>query len=143
MIRAPFYFAYTFIILRDNSYSDIESLIPLLIQLMSNEATFIGASDVLQEIMTNSSFTYGINIKTLTVPVLNYLEVRGASIVQRMLETGDIGEIEHSLCKLLVALGEHASGYVASHIQTSRVKNFMHLLLAFTGLPGYYGRDEE
>ena len=105
MIRAPFYFAYTFIILRDNSYSDIESLIPLLIQLMSNEATFIGASDVLQEIMTNSSFTYGINIKTLTVPVLDYLEVRGASIVQRMLETGDIGEIEHSLCKLLVALG--------------------------------------
>lgn len=124
-------------------HSDIEALIPLLMQLMSNESTFVGASDVLQEIMTNSSFTYGVNIKSLTVPILNYLEVGGAAIVQRMLEVGEVGEIEHSLCKLLVAVGEHSSGYIASHIQTQRVKTFMRLLLSFSAMPGYYGVDEE
>lgn len=108
---------------------------------MLDESTFIGASDVLQEILTNSSYSSGR--KTLTNSILTYLESGGSAIVQQMLETGIIGEIEHSLCKLLVALGEHASDYIASHIQTSGVKTFMRLLLAFTSLPGYYGVDEE
>lgn len=78
---------------------------------------------------------------------------------------GFVSEISHSLCKLLVALGDHSAMYFAKNIASpSQVKqpppcpfplpspfppvshlvqNFLRLLLAYTALPGYYGVDEE
>ena len=74
-------------------------------------------------------------------------------------------EVSHSLCKLLVALGDHSAMYFAKNIAAPAqlkepppcpfplsaplpvvshlVQNFLRLLLAYTALPGYYGVDEE
>jgi hypothetical protein len=59
------------------------------------------------------------------------------------------------LCKLLVAIGDHSTQYLANNLavpspvaQTPKTKaelvqTFIKLLLAYTALPGYYGVDEE
>lgn len=57
----------------------------MLIQLLSNESTFVGASDVLQEIMSSSILSDGAGSKTLTEPLLAYLGQGGAAIVQQTL----------------------------------------------------------
>jgi hypothetical protein len=65
----------------------------------------------------------------------------------------------HSLCKLLGALGDHSTAYLAAHIAcgapvptapgappTMRgrlVQCLLQLLLVYTGVPGYYGVDED
>lgn len=54
-----------------------------------------------------------------------------------------VDEISHSLCKLLVALGEHSINHFAAHIAQPAVQGFLKLLLAYTALPGWYGADEE
>ncbi|KAH8115086.1 ARM repeat-containing protein [Phellopilus nigrolimitatus] len=123
--------------------NDLTSLIPILIQLLSNELTFVGASEVLQEILSSSSLADGAGTKTLTEPLFVFLESGGAVIVQQTLSTGEVDEVSHSLCKLLVALGEHSINYVAMHLSTPRVQTFVHLLFAYTALPGYFGVDEE
>lgn len=51
--------------------------------------------------------------------------------------------MSRSLCKLLVALGEHSINYVASHLSTPRVQTFVRIVFSYTALPGYYGVDEE
>ena len=63
--------------------------------------------------------------------------------------------ISHSLCKLLVSLGDHSTQYLAANLATAAsvanssktkadlVQNFLKLLLAYTSMPGYYGSDEE
>lgn len=65
--------------------SDLTSLIPMLILLLSNESTFVGASDVLQEIMASSVLSDGAGTKTLTEPLLAYLSQGGAAIVEQTL----------------------------------------------------------
>ncbi|KAI5120002.1 hypothetical protein M0805_008463 [Coniferiporia weirii] len=123
--------------------NDLTSLIPTLIRLLSNESTFIGASDVLQEILISSPLADGAGTKTLTEPLLTFLETGGAAIVQQMLVSGVVDEISHSLCKLLVALGEHSVNYVTIHLSSPHVQTFVRLLFAYTALPGYFGTDEE
>ncbi|KAG2354786.1 ARM repeat-containing protein [Suillus spraguei] len=138
-------------ILRAN---DITPIIPLLITIMTpapdsgfNESTFSAASDVLQEIMTRSSLAGGAGTGTLTEPLLAWLDGYG--------DPGSVDGVSHSLCKLLVALGDHSTMYFASNITSLKpipgtpyrrayfVQKFLHLLLKYTGLPGYYGVDEE
>jgi hypothetical protein len=64
--------------------SEITGIVPILIQLLSNELTFIGASDVLQEILTTSPLSDGSGTKTLTEPLFTFLEGAGSTIVQNM-----------------------------------------------------------
>lgn len=52
-------------------------------------------------------------------------------------------EIAHSLCKLLVALGEHSINHIALHLASPGVQTFIRLMFSYTALPGYYGVDEE
>jgi hypothetical protein len=56
---------------------------------------------------------------------------------------GEVDEISHSLCKLLVALGDHSINYIALHLASPRVQTFIRLLFYYTALPGFYGVDEE
>lgn len=68
---------------------------------------------------------------------------------------GFVDGTSHSLCKLLVAVGDHSTQYLAANLavnasvkNTSKTKadlvqNFLKLLLAYTSMPGYYGSDEE
>lgn len=86
-----------------------------------------------------------------------WLDRAGNQIVETMLATEYVSSIAHSLCKLLVALGDHSTAYIASNISSSSpvstttpsttkghlTQNFLRLLLVFTGLPGYYGVDED
>ncbi|TFK33337.1 armadillo-type protein [Crucibulum laeve] len=141
--------------------NDLTPLIPMLIGLLdpiyaSNDGTvFIAASDALQEIMSKSSLSDGSGNKTLTEPLLLWLDAIGSPMVDNMLTTGDFNDTTHSLCKLIVALGDHSTAYLASNIASTNmvansgktksylVQTFMRLMLAFTGLPGYYGADEE
>ncbi|THH07205.1 hypothetical protein EW145_g3549 [Phellinidium pouzarii] len=123
--------------------NDLTSLVPILIQLLSSESTFVGASDVLQEILLASLLADGAGSKTLTEPLLAFLEAGGAAIVQQTLASGVVDEISHALCKLLVALGEHSINYVASHLSAPRVQTFVRLLFSYTALPGRFGTDEE
>ena len=83
----------------------------------------------------------------------------GNKIVENTLANDDISPISHSLCKLIVALGDHSTSYIAQNISSVMptsagpnappttkghlTQNFLRLLLAYTGLPGYYGVDEE
>ena len=68
---------------------------------------------------------------------------------------GEPSELSHSLCKLIVTLGDHSNTYFATnissqqpvagspHIRSQLVQSFLRLLLGYTGLPGYFGVDEE
>lgn len=114
--------------------------------------------------MSKSALSDGSGSKTLTEPLLLWLDSIGSKIVETTLSTGAVDEVSHSLCKLLVALGDHSTSYIAANIASPALSSstaigtmahapnktrghltqtFLRLLLAYTGLPGYYGVDEE
>jgi hypothetical protein len=139
--------------------SDITPLIPILITLLgpSTDDAFMGASYALQEIMTKSALSDGAGTRTLTEPLLLWLDQWGTVIAQQP----PSDPVPHSLCKLLVALGDHSTSYFAEHLSSNvavsipqgsgsppktrghLTQMFLKLLLLFTGLQGYYGEDEE
>ncbi|KAG1801124.1 uncharacterized protein BJ212DRAFT_1384850, partial [Suillus subaureus] len=96
-----------------------------------DESTFSAASDVLQEIMTRSSLAGGAGTGTLTEPLLIWLDGYGDRGEPRWLHiftrydcslvirypAGSIDGASHSLCKLLVALGDHSIMYFASNLK--------------------------
>jgi len=109
--------------------------------------------------MTKSPLSDGSGSKTLTEPLMIWLDTTGNRIMEATLANDEVTPISHSLCKLLVALGDHSTSYIATNISSSLpvstgpntppttkghlTQNFLRLLLAYTGLPGYYGVDEE
>lgn len=66
------------------------AFIPILIGLLSSEATFIGASDVLQEILTKTFLSDGSGTKTVTEPLLLYFNGQGSAILQQALACGSM-----------------------------------------------------
>jgi hypothetical protein len=164
---------------------DITPLIPPLISLLdrfsTDPDTFIAASDALQELMSKSALSDGSGSRILTEPLLLWLDASGGRIVEATLHSGTVDEVPHSLCKLLVGLGDHSTSYIAANIASSTPissisiptpiasmstpipihlppsnththpqktkgevsQTFLRLLLAYTGLPGYFGVDEE
>ena len=131
------------------------------------EDVSVAASDTLQEIMTKSALSDGSGSRILTEPLLVWLDSRGSQIVNNSLQSGEVDEVSQSLCKLITALGDHSTSYIAAHmaspasisllpsagaalIHESQNKTkgqlsqgFLKLLLAYTGFPGYYGADED
>ena len=94
------------------------------------------------------------------------LRLRGSQTHPPCLRPGGfVDDVSRSLCKLLVALGDHSAMYFAKNIAAPAqvaqpppcpfplpsplpavshlVQNFLRLLLAYTALPGYYGVDED
>ncbi|PCH43249.1 ARM repeat-containing protein [Wolfiporia cocos MD-104 SS10] len=150
--------------------NDLTPLIPPLIALLNpgadgefDESTFSPASDALQEVMAKSALSDGAGTKTLTEPLLLWFEQYGGAIVNHTLNVGFADGVSHSFCKLLVALGDHSTLYLATNIASSTqpapvpplpeasqlpsksqlVQTFLRLLLSYTALPGVYGVDEE
>ncbi|EPT00042.1 hypothetical protein FOMPIDRAFT_1163505 [Fomitopsis schrenkii] len=157
--------------------NDLTPLIPLLIALLSptsmsplefDEAAFVGASETLQELTSNSALADGSANRTLTEPLLIWCHAYGGRIVEETLKSGMVDSVSHSFCKLLAALGDHSTLYIAANIASTLpptpfpeppppvtfpapslpdkaqlVQNFLRLLLAYAALPGYYGVDEE
>ncbi|THV01907.1 ARM repeat-containing protein [Dendrothele bispora CBS 962.96] len=150
--------------------SDITPLIPLLITLLNPDAdtVFVASSESLQEITTKSALSDGSGSKTLTEPLLFWLDTIGHRIVENAVQSGITDEVAVSLCKLLSALGDHSISYLAANMASSApvtllpsatagipqnmldnktkgqlTQTFLRLLLRFTGFPGYYGVDEE
>ncbi|KAL6303348.1 ARM repeat-containing protein [Sparassis latifolia] len=147
-------------------------LIPLLISLLDpistapidfDETTFISSSDTIQEVMTQSAYS-AAGSRTLTEPLLLWLDRYGSLIVEDTLHSGFADEVSHSFCKLLAAIGEHSTMYLASKItspappeptpsslplpsplptRSHLVQKYLKLMLDYTALPGYYGADEE
>ncbi|KAI0714221.1 ARM repeat-containing protein [Cerioporus squamosus] len=149
--------------------------VPLLLTLMLpqsespstefDEQSFIPASDTLQELLTKSALSDGAGTKTVTEPLLLWFDRYGDAIIRPTVSEGFVNEISHSLCKLLVALGDHSAMYFAKNIAAPAqlqvpppcpfplptplpvishlVQNYLRLLLAYTALPGFYGVDEE
>ncbi|CUA76173.1 Myb-binding protein 1A [Homo sapiens] [Rhizoctonia solani] len=126
---------------------NITPLIPLLIDLLSpnsDDENFVAASDVLQEILTKSSLSEGgAGVRTLTLPLLEWVSRVAVGVMQQAVATEDSGPISHSVCKLITALGEHSTQYLAAHLNDSNVQEFMKVALGYTGFPGWYGVDEE
>ncbi|PPQ95113.1 hypothetical protein CVT25_011656 [Psilocybe cyanescens] len=138
-------------------------LIPLLISLLDpkfpDNSIFIAASDVLQEVTTKSPLSDGSGTKTLTEPLMIWMDTVGNRIMEATLTDEEIQPVSHSLCKLVVALGDHSTSYIATNIASSHpvptgsgsspttkghlTQSFLRLLLAYTGLPGHYGVDED
>ncbi|KAI0937932.1 hypothetical protein AcW1_002387 [Taiwanofungus camphoratus] len=156
------------------SADNLTLLIPHLIMLLDplpassstpefDEPSFTLASDTLQELMTSSPLSDGAGSKTLTEPLLLWLDHYGGGIVEATLNAGFVDDMSHSFCKLLIALGDHSTVYLAANIASPRqpassllpfpvsalptkshlVQNFLRLLLSYTALPGFYGADEE
>ncbi|KAG5635745.1 hypothetical protein H0H81_010228 [Sphagnurus paluster] len=144
--------------------SDITPLIPQLISLLDHDSeSFESASDALQEVMAKSALSDGSGSRTLTEPLMVWMDTHGSKIVESTLSSGVVDETSRSFCKLLVALGDHSTAYIANNIVSSTpvvpllpspivapsktrgqlTQTFLRLLLAYTGLPGYYGVDEE
>ncbi|KIJ41891.1 hypothetical protein M422DRAFT_68108 [Sphaerobolus stellatus SS14] len=117
--------------------------LPILISLLSFEPSFIPASDVLQEVMTSSSLSDGSGSKVLTEPLLDYFCRHGQAIYEQTIAHGFVDDTAHSFCKLLCALGDHSAMYFASHLSDPQVQAFVRLMLGFTGLPGWFGIDED
>lgn len=144
-------------------HSHITALIPPLISLLDpsipDDTIFVTASDTLQEMTAKSPLSDGSGSKTFTEPLLVWLDTVGNRIIETVLPNDAFSPIIHSLCKLMVALGDHSTAYIASNISSTMpvptglstppttkghlVQSFLRLLLVFTGLPGYYGVDEE
>ncbi|KAM6493497.1 Armadillo-type fold [Amanita muscaria] len=145
--------------------NDIIRLVPTLISLLDptreDDSIFLVSSEALQEIVSKSALSDGSGSKTLTEPLLIWADQVGNQIVQQSVVSGvEVSSISHSLCQLLVSLGDHSTSYLALNI-TSRVivteaggvganktrghlvQTYLKLLLAYTGFPGYYGVDEE
>lgn len=134
-------------------------LISLLDPNFPDDSIFIAASDSLQEVTTKSPLSDGSGSKTLTEPLMVWMDTVGNRIMESSLANDEIPPISHSLCKLLVALGDHSTSYIATHIASALpvstgpssppttkghlVQSYLRLLLAYTGLPGYYGVDED
>ena len=143
----------------DVFFSDLTSVVPTLISLLSHADLFVEVSDVLQDILTSSALAQGYGSKTLTEPVLRWVNTTGTAIAQRSLQClssappagcayrssvvrqNDTHSV--ALCGLLVALGEHSNLWFATQLDTQPVQNFINLVLVYTGFPGYYGIDEE
>ncbi|KAL0062877.1 hypothetical protein AAF712_010197 [Marasmius tenuissimus] len=149
--------------------SDLTPLFPNIISLLQTEVddVFVGASDTLQEVMTKSALSDGSGTRILTEPLLVWLDSRGSQVVNNSSQSGVVDEVSQSLCKLITALGDHSTSYIAAHmaspasvsllpsagaalIRESENKTkgqlsqgFLKLLLAYTGFPGYYGADED
>jgi hypothetical protein len=79
-----------------------------------------------------------------------------------MISAGSDPAVSHAFCKLLVAIGDHSDTYLATNLASSKpvavanlsemgmpvtraqvVQHFLKCVLTFTGLPGFYGVDEE
>ena len=142
-------------------------MIPILISFLDptpeDDTIFLASSEALQEIMSKSALSDGSGSKTLTEPLLLWFDEIGSHIVQHSVSVKDVSPISHSLCQLLVALGDHSTSYLAVNITSQTavtaapvaqpggmnkprghlVQTFLRLLLAYTGFPGYYGLDEE
>ncbi|KAF9073098.1 ARM repeat-containing protein [Rhodocollybia butyracea] len=150
--------------------SEFSSLIPVFITLLNPEVdtVFVAASDTLQEIMSKSALSDGSGTRILTEPLLLWLHIAGAAIVESAVQSGFTDEVSYSLCKLLTALGDHSASYIAANIASSAIatllpssipvsvppaelnktkgqlsQTFLRLLLAYTGFPGFYGADED
>ncbi|QRV85310.1 Myb protein 1A [Ceratobasidium sp. AG-Ba] len=125
----------------------ITPLIPLLIDLLSpsaDEDIFAAASDVLQEILTKSALSEGgAGLRTLTIPLLDWIERAGVGIMQEAVSSADSNTISHSVCKLVTALGEHSTAHIAASLTEPRVQALIKVALGYTGFPGWYGADED
>ncbi|KAG8982393.1 hypothetical protein FRB93_008149 [Tulasnella sp. JGI-2019a] len=122
---------------------ELTSLVPILNNLLRNRDTFIATCDVLEEIMTKSSISSGRGAKVLTEPLLAWIASEGAMILQESLATGAADEISHAFCKLILALGEHSSIYIADHMLDPNVQTLLRVILGYTGFPGWFGVDED
>ncbi|KAG9119599.1 hypothetical protein FRC07_005313 [Ceratobasidium sp. 392] len=126
---------------------NITPLIPLLIDLLSpsaDEDIFSAAADVLQEILTKSALSEGgAGLRTLTMPLLDWISQAGIGVMEQAVNAGDSGSISHSVCKLVTALGEHSTQHIAGHLTEPRIQAFIKVALGYTGFPGWYGADEE
>ncbi|KZV82789.1 ARM repeat-containing protein [Exidia glandulosa HHB12029] len=118
---------------------DLTPLLPLLIGLLSSPASFIPATEALDSVLTSSPLANGAGTKVLTEPLLVWLNANGPAI----LNSGDVDEVSHALCKLLVALGDHSVSYIAAHLSSPLVQGFLRLMLGYQNLPGYFGVDED
>ncbi|KAF8591613.1 ARM repeat-containing protein [Ramaria rubella] len=118
-------------------------LIPMLISLLSLETSFVSASDVLQEILTASSLSDGSGTRVLTEPLIEFMSTSGRAIYKQSISQGFVDEASHSLCKLLCALGDHSTMYFAATLPSQPTQTFLRLMMDYTGLPGWFGVDEE
>lgn len=152
--------------------SDLTDIIPILFSFLNNPTSeddpiFIAGSEALQEIMQHSVFSDGSGSKALTEPLLFWLQSTGARLIDGSVAASNPGSgVSHSICKLLAALGDHSSLYIANNlasqltVQPPRsdlqqpippspytkgqlVQTLLQYILVYTGLPGYYGLDEE
>ncbi|KAI0033743.1 armadillo-type protein [Vararia minispora EC-137] len=147
--------------------NELNPLIQPLVGLLkpSSPAHFVSAVSAINSILSSAAFADGAGSRITTEPLLLWLTEWGHSITSEAARDGP-GEVANALCKLLAALGEHSSEYLAQNIASQQrvdpafypvsmasssslrtrsqlVLNYMRLMLSFTSLPGYYGVDEE
>ncbi|KAG8802127.1 hypothetical protein FRC17_006479, partial [Serendipita sp. 399] len=137
--------------------SDLTSVIPTLISILSTPSLFIATSDALQDILTASAMADGAGVKTITEPLLDWILVTGRTIADSAVAEGTPNPISSSFCRLLCALGDHSNVYIAKRLikasQAStggnqgglepRIQEFLRLMLLYTGFPGFFGTEEE
>ncbi|PVF99237.1 ARM repeat-containing protein [Serendipita vermifera] len=140
--------------------NDLFTAIPTLLSILSDPSLFIHASDVLQDILSSSALADGSGVKTLSLPLLTWISTTGRTIADSAVEEGMPNPISSSFCKLLCALGDHSNIYIASKLSSPskipstpggaaqfeldpQVKEFLRLMLLYTGFPGWYGIDEQ
>ncbi|KAF8305820.1 hypothetical protein DL93DRAFT_2065964, partial [Clavulina sp. PMI_390] len=120
----------------------LTELAPIIVNTLSRPDLFVGATDVICELMTSSPLSSGSGTKILTDPLLQWLEVEGREIYQASVETESIDEVGRGLCKMLAAIGDHSLDYVMQKLNDPRVLAFLEIMLGFTGFPGWFGVDE-
>ncbi|KIY73852.1 ARM repeat-containing protein [Cylindrobasidium torrendii FP15055 ss-10] len=148
---------------------DTNVVLPALYSLLNSEEEliFVATSDLLQELL-DSSGTYSKHqsaVGHLVEPLLVWFDARGHQILARSIQDGIVGNASHSACKLLVTLGENWASELCENIvngtlmslappymtvlnqppkpKAQLVQGYLQLTLGYTGLPGYFGVDEE
>ena len=122
-------------------------LVPFLINLLNSPDTFVPAVDALDALLSSSTFGNSAGTKTLTEPLLTFLNAHGPTILQTAIASvqdgGMVDEVPHALARLVAALADHSVSYIIRRLAEPSVQGLLRLLLGFQSFPGYYGVDEE
>lgn len=69
------------------TFRQLGQIIPVLLNSLSHPDLFVSASDVVSELMTSSAFSGGAGTRTLTDPLLQWVENEGKEIFQSSVES--------------------------------------------------------
>lgn len=114
--------------------SQLIALLPVLYSLLPLPA----ASSAVTEILSESVFKYGKGTKSLTEPLVEWVNGPGQAVFGAHEPSDEVIAATKMLCELV----EHSSEWIVARITQADVQSFLGTILRITGWQGVGGVDE-